>query len=235
MSNRDDIEVNLPVVEIFQSIEGEGMKAGFLTTFIRLFGCNLNCNWCDTTYSRKPYAPRYNLTVAEIVTRVARFKNKHICLTGGEPLLHGEAASLLIRNLSKLDFVDDIHIETNGSLDLKPFTQLREENPFIDQKVRFIMDYKLPSSGEMEKMVLKNFTLLQDRDEIKFVVADDQDFDTAKEVLHNWHIKGYPLFGAVWDRMPLQRLAGLLIDHKLQNAKLNVQLHKVIWGDQQGV
>lgn len=229
------LEIRLPVTEIFQSLEGEGTQAGFVTTFIRLFGCNLNCNWCDTAYSRAPHHPQSVLTVAEILAETVRLGTKRICLTGGEPLLHGEKSALLIRALSELDGIDDIHIETNGSIPLTPFIRLRDEEESIRAKVRFIMDYKLPGSGETPKMALENFSLLQARDEIKFVIADDQDFDAAYTILQTRPIRGCPLFSAVWGRMSWQRLAGLLVDHKLHTVRLNLQLQKVIWGDRRGV
>jgi 7-carboxy-7-deazaguanine synthase len=235
MISVDDFSTKLPIVEIFQSIEGEGMKAGFPTTFIRLFGCNLNCSWCDTKYSNKPYKPGFVFTIPEIINQTIEYKNENICLTGGEPLLHGEKCSLLIQNLFKLDFVNDIHIETNGSIDLEPFVQLRAQNQLANQKVRFIMDYKLPSSGETSKMFIPNFRLLQEQDEIKFVVANDQDFYTSMEVLNKEYLKGQPLFSAVWESMTLERLASFVMDSHIKNAKLNVQLHKVIWGIKQGV
>lgn len=235
MNNSDNAGVSLPIVEIFQSIEGEGLKAGFPTTFIRLFGCNLNCSWCDTKYSKEPYQPNLHLSLSEIINQVTDYKNPNICLTGGEPLLHGETSIELIKNLSRLYFVNDIHIETNGSIDLEPIAQLREQDQLVNQKVRFIMDYKLPSSCETGRMLTRNFSFLLEQDEIKFVIANKQDFYTAVEVLEKWYSKGLPLFSPVWESMPLERLALLFINSGIKNAKLNVQLHKVIWGIKQGV
>ncbi|MCL6588961.1 MAG: radical SAM protein [Firmicutes bacterium] len=231
----DNYNMPLPIVEIFQSIEGEGTKAGFLTTFIRLFGCNLKCSWCDTKYSYGPYQPNLTLTVAEIINRVTQYQNPNICLTGGEPLLHGEKSVSLIKSLSRLDFIKDIHIETNGSIDLGPLAQLRGQDQLMNRKVRFIMDYKLPSSGETMKMLVCNFHRLLDQDEIKFVIACDQDFYAAIDALTSWHLKGQPLFSPVWESMPLERLANMLIESGIKNAKLNIQLQKLIWGGRQGV
>lgn len=168
--------MKLPMVEIFETVEGEGLRAGFPTTFVRVFHCNLRCTWCDTTYSYAPSKPEFYATIEEIVQKVAEFGNVNVCLTGGEPLMHGEKSLKLIEELANVSFIEDIHIETNGAIPLQPFVTLRNENENVGKKMRFIMDYKLPASGEMAKMVEENFDLLDDQDEIKFVIQDRQDY-----------------------------------------------------------
>jgi 7-carboxy-7-deazaguanine synthase len=227
--------VKLPIVEIFQSLEGEGTKAGFVTTFIRLFGCDLKCSWCDTKYSYEPAQPREYLKIIEIIARIKEYQNCHICLTGGEPLLHGENSIELIQALARLEAVVDLHVETNGAVDLGPFVKLRKQDFWVNRKLRFIMDYKLPSSGVTDRMVVGNFDLLLGQDEIKLVIADERDFFAALEVLQKWHFRGQLLFSPVWGRMSPQRLATLLVERKMQNVKLNLPLHKIIWGDRTGV
>ena len=172
--NKDDDlmteEHELPMVEIFETVEGEGTRAGYLTTFIRLFHCNLRCVWCDTQYSYAPQKPVFYATIDQIVKKVKYLGNPYICLTGGEPLIHGNQAVQLLLALAKLEQIKDIHIETNGAIALQPFVAARNSDILMQQKVRFIMDFKLKGSGEREKMLLENLELLEHQDEIKFVV-----------------------------------------------------------------
>jgi 7-carboxy-7-deazaguanine synthase len=235
MSKTNQQDEMLPIVEIFQSLEGEGTKAGFPTTFIRLFGCNLRCSWCDTKYSYGPEKPREYLKISEVVARVMRYPNHNICLTGGEPLLHGEKSLELLKTLARLELVSDLRVETNGSIDLEPFVKLRKQDACAKRKLRFIMDYKLPGSGETARMLPANFELLLDQDEIKYVIDDEPDFGAALESLHKWHLKGQPLFSPVWGRIDPERLATLMIENNAQNIKLNLPFHKIIWGAKRGV
>lgn len=227
LKERDRLKI--PMVEIFSTVEGEGTTAGFPTTFVRVFHCNLRCTWCDTTYSYSPAKPVFMATVSEIVEQVIQYPNRYICLTGGEPLIHGERSKALIQALAHLGQVQDIHIETNGAIDIEPFHQLRMTDQQVHDKVRFILDYKLPASGEMDKMLSNNFIYLTDRDEIKFVIGDDVDFDRAVEVVEQQIQKGIPLFSPVWESMPPDRLVQRMLERKLTQVKLNLQIHKVIW------
>jgi len=222
-------EVRLPMVEIFETVEGEGTRAGFPTTFVRVFNCNIRCTWCDTTYSYAPHTPEFFATVGEIVEQVQTFGHRSVCLTGGEPLMHGDKSLALVHALAAVPCVEDVHIETNGAIDLAPFAALRESDADVQQKVRFILDYKLPKSGETDKMIMSNYALLDEQDEIKFVVADDEDYEHAKDVLAKWHQKGLPLMSPVWESMPPAQLVERMLRDKLHHVKLNVQLHKVIW------
>ncbi|MBA4494901.1 radical SAM protein [Paenactinomyces guangxiensis] len=226
----------LPMVEVFQTVEGEGTKAGFPTTFVRVFNCNLRCTWCDTPYSYAPAKPEYFATISEIVEQVKQYPSKYICLTGGEPLMHGRKSLLLLKALAGIDTVEDIHIETNGAIHLGPFHELRESDPLTGKKARFILDYKLPASGENEKMILENFSYLRDSDEIKFVIGSEEDFKMAVEIVERWVNKGVPLFSPVWETMSPEKLVSLILKHQLTNVKLNLQIHKVIWDpDARGV
>lgn len=217
------------MVEVFQTVEGEGMKAGFPTTFVRVFNCNLRCKWCDTPYSYAPAKPEYLATIPEIVAQVREYANRSICFTGGEPLIHGEKSLQLLQALTEIEYVEDVHIETNGAIHLRPFHEWREQHPELGRKARFILDYKLPASGETDKMILDNFHYLRDTDEVKFVIADDTDFALAVDVVQNHVQKGTPLFSPVWETMPPERLVSLILEHQLVQVKLSLQLHKVIW------
>lgn len=217
-------DIRIPMVEIFETVEGEGTRAGFPTIFVRLFGCNLRCTWCDTKYSYPPAEAENVMTIAEIISKVTSFRSRHICLTGGEPLLYGEKSLALIEALAALEQVDDLHIETNGAIDLAMFVE-RAQSP----KVRFIMDFKLPDSGEMEQMITSNFSLLREQDELKFVIGSDHDFRTAVDVLEKHPTKALPMFSPVWETMPPHKLVQLMLDAGLSKVKLNMQLHKIIW------
>ncbi|NOU86763.1 radical SAM protein [Paenibacillus sp. LMG 31460] len=217
-------DIRIPMVEIFETVEGEGTRAGFPTVFVRLFGCNLRCTWCDTKYSYPPAEAENVMTIAEIISKVETYHSRHICLTGGEPLLYGEKSLALIEALAELEQVDDLHIETNGAIDLALFVE-RVASP----KVRYIMDFKLPDSGEMEQMVMSNFALLREQDELKFVIGSEHDFRTAVEVLEQHPTKALPMFSPVWETMPPRKLVEHMLDAGLSKVKLNMQLHKIIW------
>ncbi len=223
----------VPMVEIYETIEGEGNKAGYPTIFVRVFHCNLRCTWCDTPYSYAPAVPEYTASVREIMNKVADYKSRYICLTGGEPLIHREKSAALIYHLFNLPQVEDIHIETNGAIDLAPFHEFRQQLPQGIQKIRFIMDYKLPSSGEQEKMIESNFSAMTHFDEIKFVIGSDEDFEAALQVIKRHAIKGTILMSPLWETMQPHQLADKIINHQLYHVKLNIQMHKLIWDPQQ--
>jgi len=217
-------DIRIPMVEIFETVEGEGTRAGFPTVFVRLFGCNLRCTWCDTKYSYPPAEAERVMTIEEIVAAVGRYRSRHICLTGGEPLLYGDRSLALIEALMALEHIDDLHVETNGAIDLAPFLQ------GIDSpKVRYVMDYKLPDSGESERMLLGNLPLLRPQDELKFVIGSLADFAAAVALLREHPTAAQPLFSPVWETMPPRRLAELMLAEGLSRVKLNMQLHKMIW------
>lgn len=219
----------IPMVEIFETVEGEGTAAGFPTVFVRVFHCNLRCTWCDTTYSYAPAKPAFEATIAEIIERISQFKSRRICFTGGEPLIHREKSAALILAMAELSHIVDIHIETNGAIDIAPFAKLREEHDVVKQKARFVIDYKLPASGEREKMIDENFKQLSECDEIKFVIANDEDFEVAKQVIEQFHKRGQVLFSPVWESMPPKKLVEQMLAESLVDVKLSLQMHKIIW------
>ncbi|MDB5054900.1 MAG: radical protein [Bacilli bacterium] len=217
-------DIKIPMVEIFETIEGEGTRAGFPTIFVRLFGCNLRCSWCDTKYSYPPEQAGQMMTIDEIVQEVRKYKSRYICLTGGEPLLYGAHSFALIEALLEIESLLDLHIETNGAIDLTYFLER-----ISSSKVRYIMDFKLPDSGEMEQMIYSNFTVLRAQDEVKFVIASDADFMTALQILEANQTAALPLFSPVWETMRPAKLVELMLEHGLSHVKLNMQLHKIIW------
>ncbi|WP_240762052.1 7-carboxy-7-deazaguanine synthase QueE [Paenibacillus thalictri] len=218
------MNIKLPMVEIFETVEGEGTRAGFPTVFVRLFGCNLRCSWCDTKYSYPPEEAESVMTIGEIVEAVRGYRSTHICLTGGEPLLYGEKSLALVQALLTIERIADLHIETNGAVDLAPFMR-KIDSP----KVRYIMDYKLPDSGENDKMIVDNFGLLRGQDELKFVIGSEADFEAACGILECHSTRALPLFSPVWETMPPAKLVELMLSRGLSGVKLNMQLHKIIW------
>ncbi|MBM7563675.1 7-carboxy-7-deazaguanine synthase QueE [Paenibacillus sacheonensis] len=217
--------IRLPMVEIFETVEGEGTRAGFPTVFVRLFGCNLRCVWCDTKYSYPPAEAANTMTIDEIVAQVeSQYKAEHICMTGGEPLLYGSRSAALLKELCGIERIKDVHVETNGAIDLAPFL-----SEIGSPKARYIMDYKLPDSGENDAMLHGNFALLRPQDEVKFVIASDADFDFAVKVLAAYPTEALALFSPVWESMPPAKLVQKMLAAGLTGVKLNMQLHKIIW------
>jgi 7-carboxy-7-deazaguanine synthase len=219
----------LPMVEIFETVEGEGTLAGFPTIFVRVFHCNLRCSWCDTTYSYAPEKPEFEAKIAEMIDKIKSFSSRRICFTGGEPLIHREKSAAMLAAMADVDQITDIHIETNGAIDLEPYAQMRNENAAWEEKVRFVMDYKLPASGEMDKMIHSNFSMLKPQDEVKFVIGSDEDFDTATGIVKEHHHQGQVLYSPVWNMMSPQKLVEKVLAEPLPDVKISMQLHKIIW------
>jgi len=215
--------VELSVSEIFRSIQGETTRAGLPCTFVRLFGCNLDCAWCDTRYARSGRSTR--MAPAQVLARVRSLGTRLVCITGGEPLVQAGAAAALAEAL--LRDGRTVLLETNGTLDLASMP---------DGVVR-IMDVKCPSSGECGRTFLANLELLDDRDELKFVIADRRDFDWAVAFLGEHGPDGCPhvLFAPARGRLSARRLAGWILDSGLE-VRLQMQLHKILWpGRSRGV
>jgi len=209
------------VFEIFSSINGEICNAhqGSLCTFIRFSWCNLRCTYCDTKYAQNLDSGR-ELTIPQIIKAVRKQGNKNITITGGEPLLQIENLKAL---LYELEESYNISIETNGSYDI------RQLLPF---SVSIVMDYKLPSS-EMEKFMYKpNLDVLtRSEDILKFVVADEKDFNRAIEILKKYGILATVAFSPVKGMMDSRKLAIMMSESsflKKRGAVLSLQLHKLL-------
>jgi len=210
----------LKVNEIFYSIQGESSCAGRPCAFVRLTGCNLRCAYCDTQYA---YEDGIWLEIPEILRKVSLFDCRLVEITGGEPLLQ-EQTPALIRTLLNQDFT--VLLETNGSLDIGA----------VDERCIRILDVKCPSSGESEKNRLENLDVLTPDDELKFVIGSRQDYEYAKFILATFlpertHLK-LPLFSSVFSRIDTQTLAQWILRDHL-DVRLQIQLHKLIWGPEQ--
>ncbi|MCD7837973.1 MAG: putative 7-carboxy-7-deazaguanine synthase QueE, partial [Clostridiales bacterium] len=183
----------MKVVEKFISINGEGPRAGELAVFVRFQGCNLRCSYCDTQWANERDCPYEDQSPAEIDAYIRATGVVNVTLTGGEPLLQremGALLALLLRNGALR-----VEIETNGAVDLAPFCG--EHRPV------FTMDYKLPSSGWEQAMKPENFSLLEDRDTVKFVCGSREDLERAGAVIAEYdltrrcHVYLSPVFGAI--------------------------------------
>lgn len=213
---------NFKVVEIFESINGEGRRVGQLAIFIRLQKCNLNCSYCDTRWANGDDAPYTLMSEDEIYDRILKSGIKNITLTGGEPLLHKDVEILLEKigenpNLS-------LEIETNGSIELEKFSKLK--NPPL-----FTMDYKLPSSKIENKMCLDNFKYLTLKDTVKFVVGTIEDLKKAKEIIERYSLIGKcaVYFSPVFNSIDPIEIVKFMKENRLNGVNLQLQIHKFIW------
>jgi len=209
----------MKVIEIFRSLQGEGVLIGTPTVFIRLQGCNLHCEWCDTEYAKEGGK---EMSIEQILHEVEEQRTQFICLTGGEPLLQKDSIRLMNRLLEKLYHVT---LETNGSFSLDDVPCA--ENMLIS------MDIKCPSSGMQEKMMFENIELLSPADQLKFIVADTEDLKYAENIIKKYEIKSTIVFTPVGG-MDLEPVARFVLSKKL-NARVLPQLHKLIWGEGKGV
>ena len=207
------------IVETFLSIQGEGLMIGRLTFFIRAAGCNLRCAWCDTKFSLDPKAGS-DMTVDQLVEAVGATEN--VCFTGGEPLEQSDAGELLERLVRA---GKTVVLETNGSKDLT-------DVPASD-KIIISMDIKCPSSGMQDLMCLNNLNILSRKDQLKFVISDRTDLEYAERFLQEHPVDTNVIFSPVGG-MDLGFLAEEVVSKKL-DVRVLPQLHKIIWGDKQGV
>ena len=205
----------LNVYEIYPSIEGETSLSGWPCTFVRLAGCNLRCVWCDTQYAREGGNPE---EIDHVIAEVRDYGFPRVIVTGGEPLFQGECFGL-IRALADAGF--HVFVETNGSLDIGP----------IDKRAVVRLDLKPPSSGVTGNMLWENIPKLKPSDEVKIVIADAGDYAWAVDKINEFYImeKCAINFTPELDTMQPHLLAKWIIDDKL-NVRLNLQLHKIIWG-----
>jgi len=205
------------VTELFTSLQGESSLVGLPTTFIRLSGCNLRCSWCDSQYTF-PKGTAY--TIDELIEKVKEAKTNYVCVTGGEPLLQ-DGVYELMRKLAEAGYT--VSCETNGSLPIGN----------IDSRVRIILDIKCPGSGQAEKNMMGNLEILRPHDEVKFVIANEADYKFAKGVVQKFKLANV-LLSPAWGLLEAQTLADWIVQDRIP-ARLNLQLHKMLWGQKPGV
>jgi len=207
----------MKICELFRSLQGEGVLIGVPTVFIRTVGCNLSCSWCDTPYSKEGGE---NISVEEIVSRVG--PTRHVCVTGGEPLLQDDTIHLI---QLLLDMGKHVSLETNGSMDIS----MLPDNPDL----LVSMDIKCPMSGMNQRMRMENLAYLQEKDQLKFIIADGYDLSYAIDVLKQFPPRCNVVLSPVGG-MDLEPLAEEVLASGLE-VRVLPQLHKIIWGNRKGV
>ena len=209
------------ITEIFHSIQGESTHAGRPCVFVRLTGCNLRCVWCDSEYT---FTGGERMSMEDVIAKVKSYGCELVEITGGEPLAQSEAFELIER---LCDDGFEVLIETSGSIDTSA----------VDRRAKVILDIKCPGSGEEAKNRWENLERLQrNHDEVKFVIADREDYEYAKRVIEEKRLSAHTiLFSPVWGRMDMKALAEWMLADRIP-ARLQTQLHKHIWGpDVKGV
>lgn len=211
------VENELLVSELYCSIQGESSYAGLPCAFVRLTGCPLRCTWCDSEYA---FQGGRRISIEEIVSEVAFMGVRLVEVTGGEPLAQPQCIPLL-RALCDAGF--EVLLETSGSLDISD----------VDARVVKIVDVKCPGSGEEAANRWENLEVIGERDELKFVLADRRDYDWAKDVLQEKGLEAREgvLFSAVHGRVDPAQIAAWIIEDGL-NVRLQIQLHKILWPDE---
>ncbi|MGZ4958069.1 MAG: 7-carboxy-7-deazaguanine synthase QueE [Methylomonas sp.] len=209
----------LRITEIFYSLQGETNTVGIPTVFIRLTGCPLRCSYCDTAYA---FSGGNKLTLQQIISQVQQYNTRHVTVTGGEPLAQPACHALMVR---LLDAGFKVSLETSGALDVSG----------VDPRVVKIVDLKTPSSGEMARNLYQNIQHLTDRDQVKFVIADDADYQWSKQQFKEYELFGRceVLFSPVMGQMPPRELADWILADQLP-VRFQIQLHKYLWNDARG-
>lgn len=211
---------SLRVSEIFHSLQGESRTSGLPTVFVRLTGCPLRCHYCDTQYA---FTGGEAMTTAAILEAVSAHECQHVTLTGGEPLAQAGAYELL-RLLAEAGF--NVSLETSGAMEIAG----------IDPRVSIVMDLKTPGSGELEKNRWDNLAQLGPKDQLKFVICDRADYDWAKAQLQQWRLADIGcelLFSPVHGQLDPRQLAQWILADRLP-VRLQLQLHKYLWGNERG-
>jgi 7-carboxy-7-deazaguanine synthase len=209
----------LRITEIFHSLQGESNTVGIPTVFIRLTGCPLRCVYCDTAYA---FTGGKKMGIADIIVQAEKYGTKYITVTGGEPLAQPACLELMTQMLDK-GFI--VSLETSGAIDVSA----------VDPRVVKVMDLKTPSSGESRKNLCQNIHHLNFKDQVKFVIGNDEDYNWSKTALTEYALPGRCeiLFSPVMGQQNPTELAEKILQDRLP-VRFQIQLHKLLWDDAQG-
>jgi 7-carboxy-7-deazaguanine synthase len=220
-SAKSDLESleRLRITEIFLSIQGEAAHAGWPTVFVRLTGCPLRCGYCDTAYAF--HGGRW-MSLDEVLDTVADYGVNHVCVTGGEPLAQRRCPALLVR---LCDAGYRVSLETSGALDVGG----------VDPRVVRVVDLKTPGSRESARNMMENLSYLGPRDVVKFVICDRADYEWARDMLSEERLteRCQVFFSPSWGQLDPGQLSEWVLEDRLE-VRLQLQLHKIIWGDVPG-
>jgi 7-carboxy-7-deazaguanine synthase len=209
----------LRVNEIFYSLQGESRTVGLPTVFIRLTGCPLRCGYCDTEYA---FHEGGWMTTADILVQVAGYQPRYVTVTGGEPLAQRPCTELLAQ---LCDAGYEVSLETSGAVDIGK----------VDPRVCIVMDVKTPGSGEVEKNEAANLLSLKQTDQLKFVICDRADYEWSRALLKRERLaeRCELLFSPAWGQVAPKDLAEWVLADRLP-VRVQVQLHKLLWGETRG-
>ncbi|MEY2928957.1 MAG: 7-carboxy-7-deazaguanine synthase [Pseudomonadota bacterium] len=210
----------LKIFEIFYSLQGESSRVGLPTIFIRLSGCPMRCHYCDTAYA---FQGGSMMAMDEIIKTIKKYDTRYVTVTGGEPLAQKEVLSLL-KVLADQNY--EVSLETGGGLSIKE----------VDPRIKIILDIKTPESGEEKKNYWDNLNLIHSKDEIKFVLCSREDYDWAKKILNQYKLteKCDVLFSPVYQKLNTTDLGNWILEDQLP-VRMQIQLHKLLWGEKPGV
>lgn len=207
------------ITEIFYSLQGESRTVGLPTVFVRLTGCPLRCGYCDTEYA---FYGGEKMAITDIVEQVANYNPRYVCVTGGEPLAQPNCIPLLT---AICDLGVEVSLETSGAMDMTR----------VDPRVVKVMDLKTPGSGEESKNRYSNIELLRQQDQLKFVICNRGDYDWARAKLDEYQLaeRCEVLFSPIHGELKPADLADWIVEDNLP-VRMQLQLHKYLWGDEKG-
>ncbi len=213
------LEHSLRITEVFHSLQGESVTVGLPTVFIRLTGCPLRCQYCDTAYA---FSGGQIKTIKDIMDSLVVFGCQYVCVTGGEPLAQPGCIPLL-SSLCEAGYL--VSLETSGARDISQ----------VDPRVVIVMDLKTPDSLESDKNRWANLDFLKPKDQIKFVLCSRRDYDWAVDVIkeHQLAQRVHLLFSPSWNQLKARELADWIVQDKLP-VRFQLQLHKILWNDEPG-
>ncbi|MBY0378011.1 MAG: 7-carboxy-7-deazaguanine synthase QueE [Gammaproteobacteria bacterium] len=209
----------LRITEIFHSLQGESTTMGLPTVFVRLTGCPLRCQYCDTAYA---FNGGELINITTIIDKIASYECRQVCVTGGEPLAQANCISFLDQ---LCDAGYNVSLETSGARDIS----------LVDKRVMIVMDLKTPDSGESTKNLFANLEYLKPSDQIKFVLCSRGDYDWACQTMMEYRLQERVqiLFSPSWDELKPTMLANWIVQDRLP-VRFQLQLHKILWNDAPG-